>query len=409
MGKFTDTKYVNTIDNIVNATKNKLNNPYYIFNDKKPTKVTYYSQHIEKSTLDESSGLYGAHLGGESPFVYNKINDFLLYGIDRIETQYDNGENGIESAPITGQAIVLPNTIIPRPGDFFAIKYIKEEILFKVNSVTGDTLDTGANIYQLEYQAELTNSKDSIDKQVECDYDFIATNIGTDFKTVIRSTDFKLVKELEVLVEELITVFKDIFFDGRLQTFVYNHDGWYMYDPFMIEFLIRNKVLNFGDEYIYIDHATAVNKTFGMDYNRTFFRTLELASQANFEKCPNIIATADLITDPNSLFVTKMENYYAVKYIDNSPYKTRFNTINMDVFEHIKNNVKYPCGDAMEVYNLWISYFNNDTSFITGKLLDLVRSIDFMDNLNYFYTLAISIFIIERAIMNIMTREETGK
>ena len=84
----------------------------------------------------------------------------------------------------------------------------------------------------------------------------------------------------------------------------------------------------------------------------------------------------------------------------------------MDVFEHIKNNVKYPCGDAMEVYNLWISYFNNDTSytsFITGKLLDLIRSIDFMDNLNYFYTLAISIFIIERAIMNIMTREETGK
>ena len=56
MGKFSDTRYVNTIDSLVNATKSKLENPYYQFADKKPTKVTYYSQNIEKSTLDESSG-----------------------------------------------------------------------------------------------------------------------------------------------------------------------------------------------------------------------------------------------------------------------------------------------------------------------------------------------------------------
>ena len=29
MGKFTDTRYVNTINSLVNATKDKLNNPYY--------------------------------------------------------------------------------------------------------------------------------------------------------------------------------------------------------------------------------------------------------------------------------------------------------------------------------------------------------------------------------------------
>lgn len=407
MGKFKNTRYMDTIDNIVNATKDKLNNPYYIFNDKKPTKVTYYSQSIERSTLDEASGLYGSHLGADSPFKFNKIIDFLLYGIDRIETQYDNGDNGIEAAPITGQAIVLPNTIIPRPGDFFSIKYIKEEILFKINSVTVDTLDTGANIYQVEYQAELTNSISSIDKQTECEYDFIATNIGTDFKTIIRSTDFRLVKELEVFIEELITVFTNIFFNSKLQTFVYNHDGWHMYDPFMIEFLIRNKVLNFGDEYIYVSHAAGVNKTFAMDYNKTFFRSLELGTQANLNKCPNTIATADLITDVNSLFVTRTHKYYSVQYIDNSPYKTRFSTIDMDVFEHIRDNKKYAQGDNKELYNLWVSYFNDeDISFITSRLLDIIKNIEYMDNLNYFYTLGISIFILEKSIMNIMARDE---
>ena len=103
MGKFTDTKYTNTIDSLVSATKSKINNPYYIFSDKKPTKVTYYSQNIEKSTLDEASGLYEAHLGGQSPFKYNKISDFIIYGIEKIATDYDlNDNNGIEANDITG-------------------------------------------------------------------------------------------------------------------------------------------------------------------------------------------------------------------------------------------------------------------------------------------------------------------
>ena len=155
MGKFTNTSYTNTIDKLVDATKSKLNNPYYIFTDKKPTKVTYYAQNIEKSTLDEASGLYEAHVGDASAFRYNKIKDFIIYGIERITTDYDVSDFGTESAPISGDAVILPNTITPRPGDFFAISYVKETLLFKVNGVTSDTLDTGANFYKIEYAAEI--------------------------------------------------------------------------------------------------------------------------------------------------------------------------------------------------------------------------------------------------------------
>ena len=403
MEKFTDTKYTNTIDSLVSATKSKINNPYYIFSDKKPTKVTYYSQNIEKSTLDEASGLYEAHLGGQSPFKYNKISDFIVYGIEKIATDYDlNDNNGIEANDITGEAYILPNTITPRPGDFFSIAHISESILFKVNSVTADTLDSGANFYRVEYALEKTDSTGQIEDQVEKNFNFIATNIGTDFKAIVQDCDYKIIENLEVLIERLITYFENIFFDARLQTFVYNHDGWNMYDPFLIEFLIRNKVLDYADKFIYVAHATTTNKTFGMDYSRTFFNALENCSVEDISM--NMTATADLINDPNSLFVTKMDYYYAVRYFDKTPYKTRFNSIDPDVMEHIKNNKMYEKGNNKEIYNLWIAYFNSDDDFIKGDIISLIKNADYMDNLEHFYMLIISIFIIEQFIQRLLKK-----
>lgn len=401
MGKFTDTKYINTIDSLVNATKSKLNNPYYKFTDQKPTKVTYYSQNIEKSTLDEASGLYEAHVGNSSSFKFNKIKDFIIYGIQKMPTEYDAGEFGIEAAPISGDAVILPNTIVPRPGDFFSISYVKETVLFKVNSVNGDTLDTGANFYKLEYTAELTDAIENIESQVEQNFNFIVNNIGTDFKAIIRSTDYDLVSELEVLVENLITYFETVFFQNNLQTFVYNHDGWYMYDPFMIEFLIRNSVLNYGDKYIYLHHAAATRKTFGMDYLKTFFYNLENPNTEDIKS--STMATADLISDPNSLFSCRMEYYYMIRYFDKTPYKTRFEIFNNDILDHIKENKMYEKGNEKECYNLWIAYFNNNKDFIKGNIVELVKNIDYMDNLEHFYMLGISIFIIEQYIKMLLS------
>ena len=393
MGRFSDTKYVNTIDNLVSAAKDKINNPYYKFSDKKPTKVTYYTQNVEKSTLDEASGLYESHLGVSSPFKFNKIKDFILYGLDRINVEYDVGEFGTESNPISGNCIILPNTITPRVGDFFYISYVKENILFKVNSVTSDTLDTGANIYSIEYMLEKIGMIDTIDSQVEKTYRFIVDNVGTDFKAIIQDCDYELVNQLEALIENLITKFSSIFFNSRLDTFVFNHDGWNMYDPFMIEFLRRNKVLEFGEEFIYVTHATTTNKTFGMDYMKSIFHALENPSpECNF----NTLVTADMIIDPNSLFAARLEEYYCIHHVDYTPYKIRIKLVDMDVIEHIRKNEMYHTDNKNEYYNLWIAYFNSNDSIINGDVLSLINKIDFMDNLSCFYALAISIYILER-------------
>lgn len=399
MGKFTDTKYSKTIDNLVDASKSKLNNPYYKFTDRKPTKVTYYAQNVEKSTLDEASGLYGEHVGKDSPFKFNKINDFIIYGIDKINVDYDSSDFGTEATPIEGDAVILPNTITPRPGDAFAIKYVKETLIFRVNSVSIDTLDSGANFYKIQYKLQ-DDTIEQIEEQVESDFNFIVTNVGTDFKTVVRNSDYNLIEDLEALVETLITYYENIFFQNNVQTLVYDHDGWKMYDPFMIEFLIRNSVMNYGDKYIFLDHAAAVNKTFAMDYTKTFFHALE---NPNETLQPSTMATADRIDDPNSLFACRMDYYYMIRYFDNTPYKTRFQIFDNDILDRIRNNKPYEKGNKREIYNLWIAYFNNDKDFIKGDILSMIKSADYMDNLECFYMLGISIFIIERYIKMLLS------
>lgn len=400
-GKFTDTTYSNTIDSLVQATKDKFKNPYYVFSDQKPTKVTYYSQNIEKSTLDESSGLYEAHLGNNSPFVFHKINDFFIYGIEQILVNLEVGDYGTEADSITGEGIILPNSITPRPGDFFSIPYLKEPILFKVIEILSDTLDTGANIYKIGYSLTSTTAIDTIEAQVEKRFNFVVNNVGTDFKAVIQDCDYDLAKQLEAIIENLIIIFENIFFNTKLQTFIYNHDGWYMYDPYMIEFFIRNNIMRYGNTYKFVSHATDTNKTFGMNYIKTFFYALENPSLKNLKY--STAATADLITDPNSLFATRTEYYYSVNYNDRNMIKTRFETIDSDVIEHIESGKYYELGNDKEFYNLWIAYFNNDKDFIKGNMIELITKEDYMDNLSNFYTLGITIFILEKCISNLLT------
>ena len=400
-GKFTDTTYKNTIDSLVQATKTKFNNPYYIFSEQKPTRVTYYSQNIEKSTLDEASGLYEAHLGNNSPFVFHKINDFFIYGIEQILVNYDIGDYGTETEGISGEGTILPNTITPRPGDFFSIPYLKEQILFKVSGITTDTLDTGANIYKIEFSLASTTATDTIEKQVEKSFNFVVNNVGTDFKTIIQDCDYDLAKQLEVLIENLITHFENIFFDRKTQTFTFNHDGWLMYDPYMIEFFIRNSVMKYGDSYKFVSHATETHRTFAMDYLKTFFYALENPTVKNLSY--STMATADLINDPNSLFATRLEYYYSVNYKDKNMIKTRFETIDSDVLEHIESGEYYETGDKREFYNLWIAYFNDNKDFVKGSVIDIIMKTDFVDSLYDFYTLGITIFILERYITKLLT------
>lgn len=395
MGNFTNTTYTNTIDSLVAAAESKLNNPYYKFTDKKPTTVNYYKQNITRSTLDQGSQSQYAHVSKQSALKYNKIINFVLYGLPQIIVDYDVTDNGVESSPINGDAIVLPNTIVPLPGDFFKITYLKEDVLFKVDSVTPDTLDTGSMLYKIEYHLEYVEATSQIEDQVVNTYQFIADNVGTEHNCLITSESYELADTLSGVVDQLSTVFKSLFYKSRVQTFVYKYkDTWNFYDPFMIEFLRRNKILSNAEDFFYVAHQTTPEVTFPFDYSKTFFYGLEQGDLSFFKSNP--ICTADLITDINSLFINRLEDYYQVNYTDKCPYKTKFNIFDDIMIEAINSKIQYD--NSNSIYNIITSYINGDTDYINSGIIEQIHKLDLTDNATTFYLIPIYIFIIKNYI-----------
>ena len=174
-----------------------------------------------------------------------------------------------------------------------------------------------------------------------------------------------------------------------------------MYDPYMIEFLIRTKIMSYNDEYFYIHHAAYVDKMFDYKYTKSLFYAIEnkdLSIMQNINK--TFIATK--IEDPNSLFVTRLEDYYMIDIdVEKYQYITRFMNIDMEVYEAIVNNKYIDSSNKNYPYNILVAYINNDTNYISDNLVNIINSISYNDSNETFYIIPIIMVIISKYIENL--------
>lgn len=397
-GKFTNTKYTETIDSLVSATKSKINNPYYKFSDKKPTKVTYYSINKERTTLDEGSEDMYNPIGNDSSTKYNRIKDFYMYGVEKIQISNNVGDFGLEADAITGSAIILPNTLIPCVGEYFIVNHINEEALFSITAVTPDTLDTGANIYQVEYSLEQVNKVEALEKQVVKRYTYVVPNVGTDFSPIILDESYELIEKLDGILANMISLYQ-IFFDHNVQNYVFDHNNYHMYDPFLIEFIIRNDLMKYSDSYVHVEHGTPLDGTFSYDYSKSIFAIIEAPSELGKRKLQNAAGAVE-ITDRNTLFTTRLDPYYKVEYNKIDLYMGKFTILDAEVVDALKTGA-YLHGD-LKPFNLLIAYFNNDDGYITDNLIDILKYTDYVSNKDFYYLIPIDIFVINRFIESLM-------
>ena len=78
-GKFlnTTTAYSQMTNNMTSMAKKLLDNPYYLYTDKKATECTYYNINTTMTTLDEATRGNYAEISAQSPIRFNKIKNFL--------------------------------------------------------------------------------------------------------------------------------------------------------------------------------------------------------------------------------------------------------------------------------------------------------------------------------------------
>lgn len=401
---------------LVDFQMDLLKNPFFLFNDKKGLPVEYYNLNTTQSQLDQGLKIPYANIGPESPLRFNLVHDFYLFGMERISVQLENGEMGIEGSEISGEAIILPDTIRPYPGDYFTINMTKKKYLFQVRSATIDTLENGGNYYRIDYKLEYL-SDDRLVPLVVNEFNFVSGNIGTNYSPVLSTTGYNLAKILDDTAVLLKQYFRGLFYNNKVQTFTFVYlyevcvnglNSSYFYDPYLIEFIIKNKILaNTGDKYEYIDHKTFPKADFPIKYSKSIWRTIETKDKEHINSC--IISSPGIyIDDPATIFSTRYENYFEMTYENPDPvadrWSSRLSIIPSQVIGHINEGQLF-FNSPLSKYNLLIKYFNDME--INAHDMDPLQRIDsYSNDKDTYYLIPIIIFILEYNIKKIMARAD---
>ena len=352
MGKFINKSYTNTIDSLTTGTIQKVKNANYVFNNKPPVLCNWYNIDKEATTFDEGTGAEYVAIGKNSPIRYKLIKDAVFYGQGiQIELDLEYDEDGLGASALPSiSGIVLPNTWIPYQGDHFTLKQAGKEYIYRVIAVSYDTIDNNNNIYK--FDAQLDQTGDSyINKQITDTYRFIVNNVGTSYNAVIKETIYDCIDTLDKMLIQIKNYYISLFYNDSVQTFTYKGQYGNIYDPFMIEFLIRNDILNGSDEYIYVHHELPENRTFSIEYNDSLFRALETKTKERFtnQKC-----CAELIRDQYSLFASVSEEYYVIKHQDIGMFI--FNPVDSVLISNVKFNEEFDINNPKSYYNIITQY-----------------------------------------------------
>ena len=169
-------------------------------------------------------------MGKDSSIKYNKINGMLLYGVTKWEVTIDTGDVGTEAEDLTGNAMILPNTIIPYAGDYFIFPYVKEDLLIRVVNAQSDTLDNGANVWVIEYKVE-HNTFDGLEENVIDEYTYVSSNVGTAYTPILKKSEYDLAENLDELASRIKSFYTSIFYLSDSIQIEYNH----LYSPINVD------------------------------------------------------------------------------------------------------------------------------------------------------------------------------
>lgn len=405
MGKFLSTTYKDTVESITSLYQDLINNPFYTLNDRKPVFVTYYNINKDYSSVDPGSKLQYDNVGADTPMRWNRIYNFPIYGFSRIELANEIGEFGIEANPIEGEAYILPNTITPFENDYFEVSHIKDSTwLFIIKDVQKDTLDNGSNVYRISYRIEYDDNSKILNNIVH-NFTTVEKTDGTNFITIARCEDLEIARKMDEYSVKLKKYFNELFYNQQVQTFIYEDlTEIRVYDPFMVEFLKRNRVLDNGeDDYVYVDHMIPVTKTFCLDYDHTMFRGFE---RRDHDKIPSYLHQTNItdIKAYGTTFSARYEKYYQATWLENTFFGHETMCLGEDILYHIKDHRLFKDDSTEEPSILWknilVKHFYNDD--LTEEELHAIDDIRFEEAAPVFYLLPLLIYCLECKIDNII-------
>lgn len=403
MSKFINTSYVDGVESLSKFYNTIISNNFYKFSDEKPVKGTYYNLNKDYSSLDPGSKLSMDYKEEDTSLRWNVVFDMVLYSFPKFEMNTEAGEFGLEAATFEGETYILPNTIVPYEGDYFEIDSANNW-LFIVKDVQRDTLENGYNIYKITFKLDAIDRRQITDHIIHR-YRYFENREGTNLASVVRCEDFDNAKKIDGICTTLKNYYKELFYNEYVQTFIYQDlTDINIYDPMMIEFLIRNKVLeNNGDRYIHVMHQCPIDKTFSLDYDQTFFRAFESKDLNMLRKSKRRCDIMEL-NSYGTTFQSRFESYYKTFYKMHPGY--HLTCIDDDLYgDIIDHNLHDDTSDIIHLRdNLWnniiIKYFYDED--LTEKEIASLYDIKYQISSKAFYMIPLILFCLDKTIEKIL-------
>ena len=215
----------------------------------------------------------------------------------------------------------------------------------------------------------------------------------------------QILDELMLTIRQLTDWYVDIFYNFKLEAFILKHQGEYLYDEYLTEFIIRNKIVSPNEYKVHVMHQTNLPRTFSVDYEKTIFRFVETQDKDIADY--TIKAYPLFINDLGSTLANRYYFYYKMNYIFNRVvYPNTMHVISVlsnDLVYHIEHNVNE---DSIGYMNFIVKHLN--LTDISHYDLLYLNNIYPEPNIEWFYNTPILIMILHN-LVNSIRRGKTLK
>ena len=210
------------------------------------TLVTYYNINDANTTASLGMETHYQIIGDDSPLRYDKIKQFILLGFSPLQPQDGQvSTTTVRNYELSGEAYIIPGTIMPKENDFFIVNHLHMNHLFRVTQVTQDGLNTDGS-YKITYSLFTTNPPeiDKLERQVIKQYQFDMQTIGgEDLTPVIGVEDYELRSRLIKMIDDMVENYISRYYDHTNNCFLLHLNGRTLFDMCGNYFMARNSVM----------------------------------------------------------------------------------------------------------------------------------------------------------------------
>ena len=210
------------------------------------TLVTYFNIDSSKTTMSLGTDTNYGILGKDSAYRFNVIHDMFFVNMSEFASEEKNASSTtVRDTTVSGEAIIIPGTIMPKENDMFIINHYQMTHIMRVNNVVPDALNSDGS-YRIQYDLYSTNPTDIewLKEQTTGEYKLDMKTIGgEDLTPVISMNDYEKRSRLIAMINDMIDNYKANFYSERHNCYLCRLGCQTLFDPCANKFMSDNSVM----------------------------------------------------------------------------------------------------------------------------------------------------------------------